>query len=63
MQEHQLAELAIPTGKPTNEANAKNETHLLTAETKIREFFNKQFKALHTILCFSLIRSLSFISS
>ena len=31
------AELAIPTGTPTNEANAAIETQQLTAEMKIRK--------------------------
>ena len=30
------AELAIPTGTPTNEANAEIETHPMTGEMKIR---------------------------
>ena len=55
-------ELAMPTGIPTNEATAKKETQPLTAEMKIRKC-SKQIKALHTLLCFSLIKSLCFISS
>ena len=31
------AELAIPTGTPTNEANTKIKTHPVTAETKTRK--------------------------
>ena len=33
------AELAIPTGTPTNEANAEIETQPLTAETKNKKMF------------------------
>ena len=32
------AELVIPTGTPTNEANAEIETQPVTVETKIRKF-------------------------
>ena len=53
----------IPTGIPTNEANAEIETQPLTAEIKIRKclktFFEKMRKY---FLCFSPIESLCFIS-
>ena len=42
-------ELAIPTEAPSNEANAKIETQLLTAETKTRNC-SKYFKSLHVFL-------------
>ena len=41
-------ETAIPTGTPTNEANAEIGTQPLTAKML--------FKVLHTFLCFQLVR-------
>ena len=32
---HPTAELAIPTGKPTNEEKAKMETHPVTVEANV----------------------------
>ena len=37
---HSTAKLAIPTGKPANEANGEFETHPLAAETKTRKCLN-----------------------
>ena len=48
------AELIIPTGTPTNEANQEIKTQPLTTETKIRRF-SKQLKVLLTFFCFSLL--------
>ena len=45
------AELAIPTGTPTNEANTKIKTHPVTAETKTRKC-SKYFKTLHIFYVF-----------
>ena len=55
------AELAVPTGTPTNEPNAEIKTQPLTEEAKTRKC-SKKFKALNFFLCFSLIKSLCFIS-
>ena len=56
------AELAIPTGTPANEANPKFETQPLTAKMKTRKSSNYLI-TLHFFLCFSLIKSLCFITS
>ena len=56
------AELAMYTEVSINEVNADIETESLTAEMKIRKY-TKSFKTLYTFLYFSLIKSLSFISS
>ena len=53
------AELAIPTRAPANEGYAKTETQ--PSEAKTRKC-SKELKDLHTWLCFSLIKSLCFIS-
>ena len=46
------AELALPRGKPTNEANAEIEKHLLTAEMKTRKC-SELYKTLHTFMIFT----------
>ena len=53
------AELPIPTEAQTNEANAEIETQSVTVQTKI----SKCLTYLHVFLCFSLNKSLCFISS
>ena len=56
-----IAELVIPTGKQTNEANAEIETQPVTVVTKIGKF-STYFKYLYVFLYFSVIKSLCFIS-
>ena len=56
-----IAELAIPTGIATIEANVEIEIHGLAAEIKTRKY-SKYFKGLDTFSCFSLIKSLCFVS-
>ena len=56
-----IAELVIPTGIATIEANVETETHALTAEIKTRKY-SKYFEGLDTFSCFSLIKSLCFVS-
>ena len=51
------AELAIPTGTKTNEANAEIETQRVTVEARIR-MCSTLFKYLHVFLYYSIIKSL-----
>ena len=59
------AELAIPTGIPTEEANVKVDTHSVTVKARISicsvQF--TEFKILQTFLCFLLINWFCFNSS
>ena len=56
------SELLTSIEMPTNEVNAEIETQPLTVETETKKC-RKQFRAIHSFLCFSLIKSLCFISS
>ena len=55
------AELVIPTGTQTNEANAEIETQPITIETKKSKFLT-YFKYFYVSLYGSLINSLCFIA-
>ena len=56
-----IAELVILIGIPTKQVKAEMETHLVTAEAKIRKFTIK-FRVVQTFLHFLQISSFQFLS-